>query len=411
MIVKKIGLVFSVCAVTLIGSAVGATGPKSESAGAALLRSVEDTAKNFHGFHCTLLARRIYNSSTGKAPMKMDETLDVTFERPNMFFVTAKDSNAPSSYKQVCDGKNVYFSGGANYSKEPIDKKAEDFHWYHNDLLIMLVSGSFDKAFELPTKPTTTLLDDEDVDGKKCRVIDVALAGGYPIDYKIYVGDDNIVRRILHTETNEGHPLILDFTLQTFEANPDVSMSAFKFAPAAGQKLFSSKDYMRGETPLITVGREAAPFSLPTPSGQRLSLTEALAGKKALLLNFWFVHCQPCRAEHPKLEALYRELKDQGFGLLSVDDQDTAKDVTRYWQGAGLTFRTVLSGPMAAINPKTGYPDYRGPKLPDYASLDPYGVHACPTNVLLNSEGEVVYVSTGWDEAGLRAALASLGVK
>lgn len=277
--------------------------------------------------------------------------------------------------------------------------------------LLLLVDGSFEKAFELPVKPKLSMLPDEEWSGASYHDIDMALEGGFPIEYKIYVGSDNIVHRIVHTESNDQHPFIEDFMLTSFEADPKLDQASFHFAPLPGQKLQDMSEIMKGETPLISVGKEASPFSLATPGGPRLTLTQALAGKKALLLNFWFVHCPPCRAEHPKLEQLYREFKDQGFDILSVDDQDTPEAVAKYWKGVGPTFRTVLSGPMAAIDPKTGYPDYRGPKLPDYASLDPYGVHECPTNILLNAQGEVVYVSTGWDERGLRDALSQLGIK
>ncbi len=40
-----------------------------------------------------------------------------------------------------------------------------------------------------------------------------------------------------------------------------------------------------------------------------------------------------------------------------------------------------------------------------------YGVQAYPTNYIVGADGTVVYRSVGFDEAGLRAALAKLGVR
>jgi hypothetical protein len=40
-----------------------------------------------------------------------------------------------------------------------------------------------------------------------------------------------------------------------------------------------------------------------------------------------------------------------------------------------------------------------------------YGVRAFPTNYLLDASGNVVFRSVGFDEAGLRSALAGLGLK
>ena len=40
-----------------------------------------------------------------------------------------------------------------------------------------------------------------------------------------------------------------------------------------------------------------------------------------------------------------------------------------------------------------------------------YGVQAFPTNYLLDSSGKIVFRSVGFDEAGIRKALATLGVQ
>ena len=40
-----------------------------------------------------------------------------------------------------------------------------------------------------------------------------------------------------------------------------------------------------------------------------------------------------------------------------------------------------------------------------------YGVQAYPTNYLLGPDGKIVWRSVGFDEAGLRAALAGMGLK
>lgn len=39
---------------------------------------------------------------------------------------------------------------------------------------------------------------------------------------------------------------------------------------------------------LLPLGRQAPLFTLPTPTGGEISLSAALQGKKALLINFWF---------------------------------------------------------------------------------------------------------------------------
>jgi hypothetical protein len=46
-----------------------------------------------------------------------------------------------------------------------------------------------------------------------------------------------------------------------------------------------------------------------------------------------------------------------------------------------------------------------------YGIFNDYGVQAYPTNYLVDEKGNVVFRSVGFDEAGIKAALAKLGIK
>jgi len=69
-----------------------------------------------------------------------------------------------------------------------------------------------------------------------------------------------------------------------------------------------------------------------------------MKGKKVLLLNFWFITCPPRRSEHPHLDALNYELKDKGFGLLSINVGDKVADVAKYLKDAGLQLNVAVEG-------------------------------------------------------------------
>ena len=257
------------------------------------------------------------------------------------------------------------------------------------------------------------MLPDENWDGKSYRVIEAKIEGGYPIAYRLFVGPDLLVHRVVHEEENSGRTLKIESTARDILPNPPVKEGEFTFVAAAGVKEQSSTMPLQpGEFPLVEPGAVAVDFSLATPSGGKLALREALKGHKAVLLNFWFVHCPPCRAEHPKLQKFYERMRQKGLEVIGIDDQDTAEISAKYLKGAGLKFPVVLTGPRFHTDPKTGETDYRGPMMPDYASLAPYGVHSCPTNVLVDSaSGKVVYVSQGWNEKELVEALSRLGVR
>jgi peroxiredoxin len=69
--------------------------------------------------------------------------------------------------------------------------------------------------------------------------------------------------------------------------------------------------------------RQAADFTLADLHGKKWHLQD-LRGK-VVLVNFWATWCPPCRKEMPDLQALYDKFKDQGFVVLAISDEDTAK--------------------------------------------------------------------------------------
>ena len=69
--------------------------------------------------------------------------------------------------------------------------------------------------------------------------------------------------------------------------------------------------------------RQKADFTLTDLQGKSWHLQE-LHGK-VVLLNFWATWCPPCRKEMPDLQALYDKYKDQGFVVLAISDEDSAK--------------------------------------------------------------------------------------
>jgi len=89
-------------------------------------------------------------------------------------------------------------------------------------------------------------------------------------------------------------------------------------------------------------------------------------------------------------------LKDKGLELIAVNYQagDTMEKITSYISDNKFNFRIVLGGARD-----------------NYTLGKAYGVQAYPTNYLLDGEGKIVWRSVGFDEAGLRAALAKMGVK
>lgn len=73
--------------------------------------------------------------------------------------------------------------------------------------------------------------------------------------------------------------------------------------------------------------RQNADFTLTDLQGKTWHLQDMKG--KVVLVNFWATWCPPCRKEMPDLNALYNKFKDQGFVVLAISDEESAK-VTPY---------------------------------------------------------------------------------
>jgi peroxiredoxin len=104
--------------------------------------------------------------------------------------------------------------------------------------------------------------------------------------------------------------------------------------------------------------KQAPDFSAPNLAGQAVRLS-AYRGQ-VVLVNVWATWCPPCREEMPSMERLYQKLKDRGFVLLAVSEDDTGVDgVKAFVQEMKLSF-PVLVDPDGEVGRKLevwGYPE------------------------------------------------------
>jgi cytochrome c-type biogenesis protein len=86
----------------------------------------------------------------------------------------------------------------------------------------------------------------------------------------------------------------------------------------------------------------APDFTLSRLEGQPLKLSE-LRGR-VVMLNFWATWCGPCRAEIPELNAMQRDLKEQGLTVVGVSWDDTAEGVKEFQQELPQDYTILLGG-------------------------------------------------------------------
>jgi len=87
-------------------------------------------------------------------------------------------------------------------------------------------------------------------------------------------------------------------------------------------------------------GKPAPDFKLPDGLGHTVSLSD-LRGS-VVLLNFWATWCEPCTEELPVFQDLFNQYGKSGFQVVIVSVGDTLQVATRYIQGKGYTFISLV---------------------------------------------------------------------
>ena len=87
-------------------------------------------------------------------------------------------------------------------------------------------------------------------------------------------------------------------------------------------------------------GQKARDFEVVQFDGDTFRLFEETEGQ-AVVLNFWYPSCPPCRKEMPAFEAAWQELKDDPvriLGLYVPQGIDSEQDARHFIEELGLTF-------------------------------------------------------------------------
>lgn len=127
--------------------------------------------------------------------------------------------------------------------------------------------------------------------------------------------------------------------------------------------------------PPLQVGDQPYEFLLKDLDGNSVALSQFIG--RPILINFWATWCGPCRIEMPELQSVFEEYRESDdFLILALDQDETAEDVSAYFDELGLTFQPLLD------------------ENKDTARN--YGLQGTlPSSVFINPDGEVVVIHRG----------------
>lgn len=135
------------------------------------------------------------------------------------------------------------------------------------------------------------------------------------------------------------------------------------------------------------LGDKLPDFTVTDCTGTEHSLYELLEQKKALVLNFWFINCGPCKMEFPYLQQVYEAYGDEAAFLALNPVDGTDETIRAYQTEQQLTF------PMASC----------AIQWQDMLELTAY-----PTTVILDRDGYICLSHAGMftDSTALMNAMA-----
>lgn len=120
------------------------------------------------------------------------------------------------------------------------------------------------------------------------------------------------------------------------------------------------------------VGQPFIDFTLKTPEGKELSVSEIVKANKVVMIDFWASWCGPCRAEMPTVKAAYEKYHTKGLEIIGVSLDNGADDWKKAIASMGLKWPQIS--------------DLKGWKC---EGAEQYGVKSIPATFLIQ-DGKII---------------------
>lgn len=150
------------------------------------------------------------------------------------------------------------------------------------------------------------------------------------------------------------------------------AMAAMPFSTTCAQNLATQDDDAKYATELLETGTKAPEFSLKTPEGKTVSLSDFRG--KYVVLDFWASWCPDCIKDIPNMKRIYETYKDRGIVFLGVSFDDNKDNWTAMIKKQGIKYTQVS--------------ELKKWKTTEVSKA--YKINWIPTLYLIDKEGKVV---------------------
>jgi len=374
------------------------------SGGLDLLKRVE---QRYAGAKSYSLAFTQEMTQTGKYQRIWNKTVAAAMEAPGGLYRFEGQANMGGAIR-ISDGKTVwtYHIGENQYTAKPasaVATKTRDIFSPSESGLSIARNQRYILAHLTHSVRSASMLPEETLNfqGKsvRCfvvRIRDSDLERPDPLeqfDEEIWI--DAQKQTVMRMATRRKHaaastmPAFTQVNTTTFTKtmlDEPIPGRDFTFVPPAGAvQVAAFPNPMDG--PFTMTGDIIPALQLKTADGKTVPI-ESFRGKP-VLIDFWATWCAPCVAEMPKLAEIYKEGKDNGLILISIDQDEDAAKANTFLASHGYDWPNFHDG--------------------DAAIRKLMGDSALPRTLLVDAKGKIVYDRMGEDENRLRTQLAELG--
>ena len=237
-----------------------------------------------------------------------------------------------------------------------------------------------------PENPTTP---DVDIGDNVTYTISVSTKGGMKMsDINVYVYEDSNKTNLVQYGKTDADGLVtlsmpksdkyaveLQGVPNGYDVQPSYAFNGSTAVITLTSKLITDKTLSDlSSSTKLGLGDIMYDFSVTTADNETIKLSEVLADKKMVLLNFWFSTCGPCANEFPYMDEAYNMYLEDGAAVVAVSPIDDASTVAGYKSSMGLTF------PMAAC---------------PAAWSDIFSITGYPTSVIIDRYGVICLIEVG----------------
>ncbi len=220
--------------------------------------------------------------------------------------------------------------------------------------------------------------------GGNSYVVSVKTAGGMPMEgIAVYLYTDDSLkdlvdfketdakgRVIFELPVSKKYAVTLSGAPKGYEVKDSYSFDNNLASVVLESGLIKDED-LSGAT--LGLGDVMYDFSVTTPEGEKITLSDMLKKKKAVLLNFWYTTCTYCVAEFPFMEQAYQSFKDD-IGIIALNPFNNNGEIQTFQKDMQLTF------PMATCQA---------------AWSTTFNVQGYPTSIMVDRYGVICLIEAG----------------